>query len=168
MEKIVKEFMKHPLSDKDIMNICNGEANLVLNSNIHEYKSLNDLVYPYNACIILYDKKDGSPGHWSCITKSNGVYEFFCPYGMMPDAVLKHLGGKPYLSELIRRTKSKVVYSRYKLQKSKNNVSTCGRYIGMRVLLKDMPLSNFVSMLVDNKCYDSDFFITVLTLFSEN
>ena len=168
MEKIVKQFLKHPLSDTDILNICNHEANLVLNSQIKKYSTIEDLVRPYNACIILYDKKDKSPGHWSCITKSNDIYEFFCPYGFKPDYVLKYLGGNSYLTELIKRSELPVIYNSYKLQKETKNVNTCGRYVGMRVLLKDVNLDKFVDMLVNNKCYDSDFFITVLTMFCES
>ncbi len=168
MEKIVNEFIKHPLSDADIMNICNGKANLVLNSNLYKYKTLDKLTYPYGACILLYDKDDGSPGHWCCITKNKYGYEYFDSYGYYPDYVLQQIGGKSYLLNIISNTKENVYYNKTKLQKSRSNVSTCGRYVGMRVLLKDMPLHKFTGMLTKNKYYDADYYITILTLFAEN
>ena len=168
MEKIVKEFMNHPLSDADIMNICNNKANLLLNSELHKYKTLNEMTQPYGACILLYDKSDGSPGHWCCVTKNKVGFEFFDPYGYKPDYVLKHLGGKPYLSAIIKNTRGIIYYNDVRIQKLKSNVSTCGRYIGMRVLLKDMSLEKFIDMLTKNKYYDADYYITILTLFAEN
>ena len=168
MDKIVKEFIKHPLSDADIMNICSGKANLLMNSELYKYKTLEDLTKPYGACILLYDKPDGSPGHWCCIIKTYFGYEYFDSYGYFPDYVLKYIGGKSYLLNIIRNTKQKVCYNKIKLQKSKSNVSTCGRYVGMRIALKNMGLDDFIAMLTKNKYYDADYYITIMTLFAEN
>jgi len=169
MEKLVKQFITHAITGEDILNICNGEANLVTTSSLKNYSSIKDVLGKWGACILLYDRKDGSPGHWSCIIKHPGkVIEFFCSYGLKPDQANKFIKGKPYLSKLLEKSGCTIIYNDYQLQKYKNDVNVCGRYIGCRIALREMPLTNFIDIFTDNKYFNPDFWITAITLFCEN
>ncbi len=167
LQQLVKEFMKHPIADSDIMNICNGQTRIIKNSSLRNYKSIDDLLKPYGSCVILYDKPDGSAGHWSCIVQTGNSIEFFCPYGYYPDKALQTIEGKPYVTKLLTESKYEISYNDYKLQKLAKDVNVCGRYVGMRVLLKDLPLKTFTQLFI-SKGYTSDFWVTLMTLFCEN
>lgn len=168
MQKIVQQFITHAISGEDILNICNGEANLMTNTEIKSARSIDDVLGKYGACIILYDK-GSKPGHWSCIIKQPGnMLEFFCPYGLSIDEAINFTGGGANLSNLIRNSNYKVYFSDHPLQKYKNDINVCGRYTGMRILLRNMPLRSFINLFTKNSNYSSDFWVTVLTLFCEN
>jgi hypothetical protein len=168
MQKIVEKFITHAISGEDILNICNGEANLMTNTEIKSAGSIDEVLGKYGACIILYDKGQ-KPGHWSCIIKqANNMLEFFCPYGLSIDEAIEFTGGAPNLSNLIRQSNYRLYFNDYPLQKYKNDINVCGRYTGMRILLRNTPLRNFINLFTKNKHYSSDFWITVLTLFCEN
>lgn len=167
LQQLVKDFMAHPIADSDIMNICNGQTRIIKNSSLRNYKTLEELLKPYGSCVILYDKSDGSAGHWSCLTQSTHGVEFFCPYGYYPDKALQTINGKPYITRLIQESKQEVSYNDFKLQKLSKDVNVCGRYVGMRVLLKELPLKSFIG-LFSSKGYTSDFWVTIMTLFCEN
>lgn len=123
MEKIVKSFIKHSLSAEDIMNICNGETNLKTISDLKYVNNIDDILYPYGSCLILYNKSDGSPGHWSCIISHGDTLEFFCPYGFKPDEALKYIKNGPYLSNLMKNSRYNILYNDVSLQEYKNNVN---------------------------------------------
>src|SRR5271170_342824 len=131
MEKIIKKFQSHPLSGEDLLSICNDQANLITNSSLKKYSHIDELFDKYDCCIILYDKKNGSAGYWSCILKMNdNLIEFFCPYGFKIDEVTKIIGGQPYLTQLILNSGYDYYHNPYKFQKKNPNISVCGRYCG--------------------------------------
>lgn len=167
LQQLVKQFMKHPITDSDIMNICNGQTRIIKNSSLKNYKTIEDLLKPYGSCVVLYDKSDGSAGHWSCLIQNDDGIEFFCPYGYYPDKALQTIEGKAYITKLISQTSQMVSYSDYRLQKLAKDVNVCGRYVGMRISLKDMPLKQFIKLFI-SKGYSSDFWVTIMTLFCEN
>ena len=169
MEGIVKKFITHSLSGEDILNICNNEANLVINSELDHYDNIEDVLGPYNACILLYDKKNGEPGHWSCIYKENkNTINFFCPYGYLIDDATDIIGGNKNLSRLISQSNYNFNYNKFKLQQLKKNVNVCGRWVGMRLVLRDLSNQQFYKLFTSNKCYSPDFWVCILTLFCEN
>jgi hypothetical protein len=169
MEQIVRKFIEHALSGEDILNICNNKAVLHAVSKLKNFNTIDDVLGQYGACILLYDYPSGEPGHWSCIFKrSNNVLEFFCPYGLKPDDANDITGGPPYLTYLINKSRYHILYNDYQLQTYSKSVNVCGRYVGMRLQLRDYPLREFIDLFTKNKHYNSDFWITTLTLFCEN
>jgi len=169
MEKIVKSFIQHPLSTIDVMNICNNQANFFRISGLKNIIHIDELLIPFNACLLLYDRSDGQPGHWSVLLKhKNNVLEFFCSYGLKLDEALDFIDNKPYLSKLVIDSGYKLFHNDKDIQLYKDNINTCGRYCGMRLLLKNMNIKDFQNMFLKNKHYNSDFWVTILTLFCEN
>jgi hypothetical protein len=169
MEKIVRKFITHTLSGDDILNICNNAANLSTISQLQKYDHIDEVLGHHKACILLYDLPNGEAGHWSCIfRKSPDVLEFFCPYGLKPDDANDKTNGRPYLTNLINKSKYKVIYSDYQLQRYSESVNVCGRYVGLRLQLRELPIQEFIDLLTKNKYYNSDFWVTSLTLFCEN
>ncbi len=44
MERVLKKYQNKALSDKEMLNIVDGKANLVLYPNLHKYKSLDQFL----------------------------------------------------------------------------------------------------------------------------
>jgi len=168
MEKLVKKFIENPISGENILQICNNEANLVVNSTLYQYKNIDEVLGKYGACIIFYDKKDDDIGHWSCIIRNGKFLEFFDPYSLDIDEPLQFTEGKSYLKDLCWKSPYFLTYNPYPIQKYKKNVSTCGRFCGLRILLRDMNIHAFANLFTSNKNYDPDFWATCITMFCDN
>lgn len=157
------------LSDKQILRLVNGNANIVLYPNLYKYKSIDQLLSPYNACFILFESRPYF-GHWCALIKiDNKTIEFFNPYGGYPDDGLKYIPEDfrkisnqdyPYLSYLMINSPYDLSYNEYVFQKHGKNIRTCGRWSAMRIILKDLTLKEFTKIFLNK---NGDEMITRLT-----
>src|ERR1700752_4623163 len=87
---IIKHYEYIALSNHDIMSLLHDKVNIVLYPDLHKYQNIDQLLDPYDCCIILYEAKSKpSPyGHWCALIKRDNMIEFFNPYGGLPDASL--------------------------------------------------------------------------------
>jgi len=85
----VRRLKDIALSDKDVMKLVEGRAKVVLYSDLHKFKSLDQLLKPYGSVFLLFEWQPGS-GHWVAINRlDNDSIEFFDPYGVYMDDELK-------------------------------------------------------------------------------
>lgn len=149
-------YMDYPLSDDDILKAVKGKTNIILYSDLPYVKNVDQILYPYGSCILLYEQFPAS-GHWVVLTlnKKKNELEYFNSYGEHPDEFLQVVDDKlkkqlnedyPYLSKLLLDSPYNLAYNQYKLQKEGNDIATCGRYVVLRVLLKELPLDTFVKI----------------------
>jgi hypothetical protein len=83
-----------PLSDEDIQRILRNDAKIIKYSEPGHFYDIDQLLpWEKDYCIIIYDGKPNG-GHWTALSKYNGLYEFFDPYGVKPDNELKWIGGE--------------------------------------------------------------------------
>lgn len=161
--------MNIALSDKQVLKLVDGKANIVLYPDLHKYNSIDDLLVPYGACFILFEAKPYY-GHWCALIKlDDHTIEFFNPYGGYPDDSLEYISKEfrkesnqdhPYLSYLMMNSPYQLSYNEHKFQKRGNNIKTCGRWSAMRIMLKDLSLSEFTKMFLNK---NSDKLVTRLT-----
>lgn len=113
-------------------------------------------------------------GHWTClfINRTTGLIEFFDPYGYYPDEERHFIPGniweKPYLTKLLYRSSldknAKIEFNEYDYQGREDfNVSTCGRYVGIRVLLKNLTNKQFHNLFYSTNKKENNFNITFIT-----
>lgn len=142
------------LSDEEVLRLVDGRANLVLYEDISKYKTIDELLYPYGACIILYvfQKKPFTFGHWVLIHKRGKELEYFDSYGKEIDYPLDEVPRNlkkqtnqdfAYLTNLIVDSPYRVQYNDHQFQNSNPKIKTCGRYVALRLLLKDLSLKKF-------------------------
>jgi hypothetical protein len=126
---------------------------------------------PHKALICLYETSEGY-GHWvACFEVSPGICEYFDPYGMLfddplsyvPDDFKKQKGMIPWLTKLVTEY-GDCIYNDIQLQEFRDATNTCGRWVGLRVALRNMPLDKFVNMFAD-QTFKPDWYVTALTLF---
>lgn len=173
---ILKKYEDIALSNKDILKKIDNMANIILYPDLHKYKTLDDILEPYGACVLLFEAKP-KYGHWCCIFKVNDkLVEFFNPYGGYPDDSLGYISVNykkrshqmhTYLSYLMYMSPYFLSFNQYKFQKNSPNVRTCGRHVVVRLLHRNLSLQKYIRFL-NKKCieYNTDYdgVVTLLTI----
>ena len=84
----VIKLMYKALSDDDIGTILGTDTTIIRNSELSHIDDLDDLLTKdMNDCIILYEDRPDN-GHWTALSKNNGIYEHCDSYGNRPDKSL--------------------------------------------------------------------------------
>jgi hypothetical protein len=181
IKNTLKEYENIALSDKEVLKLIDGRANLILYSYLHKYKKIDDILNPYGACIILFESLPRY-GHWCCIFKVNDkLLEFFNPYGGWiegyPDESLNYIPLNfrlksyqyyPYLSILMYNSKYELSYNEYRFQKHNKDIKTCGRWTALRIIFRHLSLNRFYKMiksLEKELKINSDEVVTLLTMY---
>lgn len=174
MESIIKELRKKPFSGHDILTALDNKTKILTYPQLYKYKSLDSLLKPYGCVVILYETKPAY-GHWVCIIKHpNNTVEFFDSLGYFIDDELDIISMEfrkknkeiyPYLTKLMLESGYKIIYNPIILQKDKNDISTCGRHVTLRLVLKDLSLNKYIKLITSDKNYDPDSLVTYLTAF---
>lgn len=175
--KMLDEHKAIPLSNFDIERLVEGKASIVLYRNIHKAGQIEELFQGQNACVILYESSPRN-GHWVCLTirhraaNKKPELEFFDPYGGFPDTQLQHIPKEfakesfqdvPYLTTLLYDADDRFAlsYNEFQFQELKSGISDCGRWVSVRILLKDLTLKQFKSLFFT---VYSDDLVTFLTM----
>jgi len=176
MNKIIKYYENVALSNHDIMKLLDGEVNIILYPDLHKFKTLDDILEPYGACILLFEAKP-KYGHWVCIFKENDkTIEFFNPYGGYPDDSLLSINKEfrkksnqqyPILSQLLYDSPYNLTYNEFQFQRRAPDIKTCGRHCVFRIMNRDLPLYQYKTAL-DILCkkwnVDYDSIVTYATI----
>ena len=177
MKNILSKYEDIALSDKEVLKLVNGRANLILYPELHKYKTLDQILEPYGACILLYESKPKF-GHWCCIFKVNdNLVEYFNPYGGPPDNSLEHISINfrlisnqyhPHLSYLMYNSNYQLSYNEYNFQKYGRDIKTCGRWVCIRLLFRDYSLHYFhklINIMKKELNMTGDKLVTFLTMY---
>jgi len=149
----LKKLEHKALSGDDILKAIGSKAKLMTYPEIADCRSIKDVLGKYDACVILFETKENF-GHWTCVYQNDSnVIDFFDSYGLKPDNELKFIPAQfrtksnqafTHLTDLLYKSGCDVEYNHTRLQASLTGVNTCGRWVVARLLLRDMPLANFV------------------------
>ena len=165
-EDVICERIGTNITDGDIRRYFGDgvESKILKYSELANYKTIDDLLpKPRDFRIILIEDSPNT-GHWTCILKYDKTIEWFNPYGIRPDAQKNLLGkarnmllgqSQDYMTNLMKASKGyKLIYNKKRLQKLKQGINTCGRWIILRVIcMKDlmMSLKDFIKMIDDTQ-----------------
>ncbi len=164
MDNIIKYLEREPFSNDDIMYLCDNKTNIIKYSDLINYDNIDNILSPHNNTVILYETGKNY-GHWVCLIKQNNLIEFFDPYGMKIDEQLKYSKNKdPLLSLLLLKSPYLLKENTTRLQKMYKNISTCGRHVCLRIILKELKLNEYIKLLKNNK-NNPDLLVTYLTSF---
>lgn len=149
-----------------MIQLVEGKANLTTVNNLRKYNHIDDVLGEHGAVILLYEMKPHN-GHWVCLFRLNdNTLYFFDPYGLKPDEQLKFgKYSKPYLGQLLSNSGYNVKYNNKDIQRYCKSVSTCGKFVAFKLLFRNMPNNKFISLFLDNKHYDPDFWVSALMAF---
>lgn len=161
------------LSDRQVLQLVEGKANIILYPDLYKYSHLDQILEPYGACFLLYEAKP-SFGHWCCLLKTfdkkGPVIEFFDPYGGFPDSQRKYIPelfrkmsnqNVPHLSYLLLNSPYELSYNQYPFQKMGNGIKDCGRWCSLRIILRDLTLDQFADLFYNKYSDDLATFLTM-------
>jgi len=169
---IIKKAQSKSFSEDELLKLVDYKANLLSYPELSKYNNIFEAMGKHKALILIYLSKENY-GHWVCVFEhKNGSIEFFDPYSMKPDDEIKYIPSNfrkisgqnvPHLTALLYNTGRQIIYNEYKLQKLVNDNNTCGRWVGMRLILRHLSIKQFAKLFM-NKKIGSDFLVTLLTI----
>jgi hypothetical protein len=173
---ILAKYEDIALTNHNIFNLLDGKFNLVLYPQLIEYRSIDEVLGEYGACVLLFEAK-AKYGHWCCLWKlDNNTVSFFNSYGGFPDDTLdfipEHFAqisnqNYPYLSLLMDRCPYELTYNEYEYQKHGKNIKTCGRWVTCRLWCREMDDDRFhkyIKHFTREHNITPDQFVTLLTM----
>ena len=176
-DSIIKQYQDIALSNHEVLKLVDGKANVILYPDLHKYDTIDEILDPYGACILLFEAQPHY-GHWCCVFKiGKNLIEFFNPYGGYPDDSLKHIPSRfrkisnqdyPHLSWLLINSRYDLSYNEHRFQSHGPDIKTCGRWCAVRLLCRNMPLDEFYKMIKHyTKMFklNGDEFVTLLTMY---
>ena len=132
---VIRLFHK-ALSGDDIGTILGADAKISLYSELRHIDDLDDLLTnDMDYCIILHEDRPDR-GHWSALSKYNGIHDHFDSYGNRPDKSLEWVNvqmrrrlneATPYLTNLLRD--KEYLYNNVKHQDRDGYVIFCGSHV---------------------------------------
>lgn len=166
---IIREI-KRPLSTLDLQKMLGNKIKIIDYRKLHKYHNIDNILGKYGCVILLYETRLNY-GHWVCLFKDGNIIEHFDSYGYRPDEELKftpkyfretYYGKLPHLVTLLMNSPYKIRYNHYKLQKHGNGISTCGRWVALRLLLRNLDEHQF-KKLFTVKGIPKDYLVTLIT-----
>ena len=164
--------IQYALSDREVAKIAQGRCKLMVYNDLKNVNAIEELLIPYGACLILYEYKP-QYGHWCGLIETipGKRMEFFDSYGLKPDDEKQFIKNgywkEGYLSKLLYEAAKRgweIEYNQHPFQNwNEKKISTCGRWVGLRMLLRFLPLSTFKELFYHPDYYISDVLATVIT-----
>jgi len=154
------------LTDGDIARYYGdgAESKILKYSELANYRHIDELLPKERDFRVILVEHENNQGHWCCIMKYNKTIEWFNPYGVRPDGQKNLLGkirnqmlgqAEDYMTNLMKSSKGyKLIYNKARLQKLRQGINTCGRWIILRIIyMKDMmmDLKMFNKMIKDTQ-----------------
>jgi hypothetical protein len=165
-EDLICERIGTNITDGDIRRYFGDgvEGQILKYSDLANYNSIDELLPKPRDFRIILVEDSVNKGHWCCILKYDKTIEWFNPYSGIPDRQKNLLGkarnmmlgqDEDYLTNLMTKSKGyKLIYNKKRLQKLKQGINTCGRWIILRIIcMKDlmMDLKEFNKMVEDTQ-----------------
>jgi len=162
--------MNYPLSDLEVEKLTGYKYKVIPYPDLINYKTIDEVLGPNGGAVILYETLPNY-GHYTAIFRRDyNTLEHFDSLGYKLDKELNKINKNfrresnqtAILSKLILNSHYKnYIYNEKPLQKNKLGVSTCGRWIALRLLFRDLNHKEFINLFKDIK--DKDNFIVYLT-----
>jgi hypothetical protein len=172
IDDVIKNSENYSLSDSDLLNLTDDKVKVLSYSDLENYDTIDEVLDPFGTAIILYQQTKNS-GHWSSIIKQkNNTIEIFDSLGVALDHELdfsdynkkRHSGiAVPHLTNLLNKSKYEVEVNLRQIQNDSEQINTCGRWAGLRVRFRDIPMKKFIDMFKNGK-NDPDYMVTALTI----
>jgi hypothetical protein len=136
--------MDYMISSDDLKNILGQDLRIIKFQDLQKYNDIYKLLpKKKDYCVIFFTddiKNDVNIGHWTCLTRYKNNFEFFDSYGLKEDDELKFISNKKknlygesidYLYNLLKPVKHS--NNKYDYQSWDDNVSTCGRFVILKI-----------------------------------
>lgn len=153
---------------KNMMGHKNSELCLFLSydelSKIKSFKQLFSNGHDA-AIILLQSEYENAPavGHFILLLNQPEHIEHFDSYGLTVDEENK-ITGERHLTQLFNDSKKSMIQNTKQLQRFKNDIQTCGRWVVARYLLKTLNLTHFLQIITKLGGHLNDESVTLMTM----
>lgn len=174
MDGLIAASEGKSFSGEDILDLTDKKCRIVEYRELSQYPTLKAAMGKHKAMAVLYETRENY-GHWVAVIQTNeSLLEVFDSYGLGLDEQLKFINpyfrkvsgqSVPHLSHLIATSGIKLVVTNdSRLQAVAADTNTCGRWVGLRIAMRDYPLENFIALFKKQK-QKPDWYVTALTMF---
>ena len=142
------------LNPLQVQKISGKIINVIKYSELCDYVDANHLFSKSPFILLLYETQKNN-GHWVCLIDKPKTIYVFDSYGIFPDDELKYTNIKfrkdnnmdfGYLSYLLYHSPKTIDYNAVQLQKLDQNITTCGRWCGLRIRCDNLSNDKFAGM----------------------
>lgn len=180
--------MNIALSGEMVQKLLPFKVRIFRYSDIANFNDIDKLLEPYGCAVILFETpmKKGSNmgGHWTSLCRTvdddnNPSVNFFDSYSIIPDDQKKYIDkqfqniigqSENYLTKLLYDTQKKyddvIEYNDVQFQKMDPKISTCGKHVAIRLIMKDISMNqyqNFMKYMKEQYGRSYDEIVTILT-----
>jgi len=157
-----------PLNFDQLKNMVGKEnskrVNWMIYDELQKYHTLEDVLKTGAAVILLQieNRKAPSVGHFVVLLDHGNHVEHFDSYGLTIDQenAITH---ERHLTSLFKQTKKPIVENTKRLQRFREDVQTCGRWVVARLLLRQLELKEFIRIL-QSIATPNDEMVTLMTM----
>lgn len=159
IDGILRHAVQTDLGAPDVSAIAGGKMRIVTYHMLARASSLDSVMGSGRAMALLFETDAINAGHWTAVWRDgNGTIHFFDPYGMQPDAELSFRApgdaapfkdpqtGVPFLTGLLRQERTHPMINTTRFQSHGKAINTCGRWVGMRLRLRQMSDVSFAQL----------------------
>lgn len=143
------------------------KSKLMHYNELRSINSMEELFGKADAVIILLSIETANAptvGHWIALLKMGQHYEHFDSYGLSVDEELSITHEAPYLTNLVNKSRKKVIDNTIKFQNIREHTNTCARWVVARVRLRHLALAQFNDIFTNLHAVP-DVSISVMTMF---
>lgn len=180
-------YMEHLINSNEIKSLLGDKFPILKTKMLEAFykagalKSFYELFEMLNqdAIIILYENQPNQ-GHWTAVLKTKckddksglmvDCIEFFDSYNKKPDEQNKYIPPQFHDDDVVTKmminTPGIITYNHYKFQKMKEGISTCGRHVLLRILMRKKTLDEYnhmIKSLMKESGKDADEVVTDIT-----
>lgn len=172
---ILDEIKKDALSNEDLKDLLDEQIQITKYSDINKLSHADQLFDRLGRGIVLFNWSPNE-GHWIGLIKRGNIIEFYDPYGNTIEKLPNDLRIPPQIqnlsgmsNNLLKKFIEESGYTLYqkpeKHQQQVRDINTCGRHVGLRLLLHNMSLPQYNDLMnkIKREGIDLDEFVGVLT-----
>jgi hypothetical protein len=152
-----KQAEAYRLGDDDIRKLLGSDIKITSYPALEHIHDIGQLFDKHGRAVLFFPQESQSVGHWIGLIKDGRQIEFFDSYGHYPDTQKPDKDtqislnmDKPLLTRLLEdaeRSGYRIIYNKVAMQKTKDDVQTCGRQVVCRLLYSRYPISRYREMI---------------------
>lgn len=149
-----KRAEAYSLGDNDIRKLLGGDCKITTYTDLNNVSHINEIFDRKGRAVVFFPQESASVGHWIGLIKDGRHIEFFDSYGNYPDKQKPDIDtqkelqiDQPLLTKLLEDSGCRVIYNKVALQKTKDDVQSCGRHVCVRLLYSKYPIAKYRAMI---------------------
>jgi len=149
-----KQAESYSLGDDDIRRLLGSECKITSYPQLENIHDINQLFDRKGRAVIFFPQESANVGHWVGLIRDGRQIEFFDSYGHYPDMQKPDKEtqralrmDQPLLTKLLEGSGCRVIYNKVALQKTRDDVQTCGRHVVCRLLYSKYPIARYRAMI---------------------